>query len=318
MLFSNAYFGDKVRLYASLPSAFFRHAATLLEYLRETEEASPQWMSVLLVYLGMVDKADVELRDGSKFCLTKETLHRFIGAVQSYNTDISKYKGMKIKLDDGFATFKIRGMDMRAEKSSLSAVLGEFTSDFHNVEDVEGRVVLDVGAYMGETAMLYAMMGRARHVYAFEPVRYLYLNMVKNIKLNNLQSRITPINAMLVGHEPKRMERVRSNPFGPSKNVKMISLNEFVKRIDIRNGMLKLDCEGGEYEIIKNSPSSTLNRFKIIHVEYHYGYRDIFERFKAEGMAVSYTKPGVMAIGMSSGIRYGGDIVARNRKASLD
>ena len=160
MLFDNAYFGDEARLYVSLPSAFFRHGITLSDYLKDIKKASPQWKSVLLVYLGLINKANVELRDGSRFCLTKETLHNFIGAVQSYNTDINEYKKMGVKLNDSFASFNMHGSTIRAEKSSLAAVLGEFTSNFHNVENVAGRVVLDVGAYMGETAMLYAMMGK--------------------------------------------------------------------------------------------------------------------------------------------------------------
>jgi hypothetical protein len=40
--------------------------------------------------------------------------------------------------------------------------------------DVKGKTVADIGAYLGETTVLFARMG-ARHIHAYEPVFYRLL-----------------------------------------------------------------------------------------------------------------------------------------------
>jgi FkbM family methyltransferase len=161
---------------------------------------------------------------------------------------------------------------------------------------------------MGETALLYAIWGKAKKVYSFEPVERLYATMVKNIHLNNLENKIIPIKALLVG---KAGAYAAGNSFELSKTrVDKISLSEFVIKNSINDAVLKLDCEGGEYEIIKDTPESILKRFKILHIEYHYGYKDLIAKLKNAGFKVTYTKPTLSIVGMFSGVKYMGDIIA--------
>jgi len=49
--------------------------------------------------------------------------------------------------------------------------------------DVKGKTVADIGAYLGETTILFARMG-ARHIHAYEPVYYGLLK--RNLLLNNV------------------------------------------------------------------------------------------------------------------------------------
>jgi FkbM family methyltransferase len=74
------------------------------------------------------------------------------------------------------------------------AILGTF--DFGTFKDlsVNGRVVVDVGAYIGDTAIYFAWRG-ARKVIAIEPHSGAYEEMLENIRLNSLETTIFPINA---------------------------------------------------------------------------------------------------------------------------
>jgi FkbM family methyltransferase len=49
--------------------------------------------------------------------------------------------------------------------------------------DVKGKTVADIGAYLGDTTVLFARMG-ARHIHAYEPVFYRLLE--RNLPLNNV------------------------------------------------------------------------------------------------------------------------------------
>ncbi|MGD0728651.1 MAG: FkbM family methyltransferase, partial [Candidatus Micrarchaeaceae archaeon] len=143
----------------------------------------------------------------------------------------------------------------------------------------------------------YAMNG-ARHVYALEPYPYFYNIGLKNIQTNKLNKKITLINAGCGSETSKaqlnesdtNFNRVQSK--GKStKGINIMSLNEIVKKYDIRNGSLKVDCEGCEYDIILKTDSNILRRFSYIQIEYHYGYANLLERLKEAGFKVEYTKP---------------------------
>lgn len=72
--------------------------------------------------------------------------------------------------------------------------------------------------------------------------------------------------------------------------VKEISLNEIVKRLHIRNACLKMDIEGGEYSAFRDATKETLRAFKKMHIETHYGYKDIAEKLKSCGFKVRIEK----------------------------
>ena len=62
--------------------------------------------------------------------------------------------------------------------------------------DVRGRVVTDIGAFVGDSAIYFILRG-AKKVYAIEPHPGAYQEMLENIRLNNMESKVVPINAAL-------------------------------------------------------------------------------------------------------------------------
>ena len=69
-------------------------------------------------------------------------------------------------------------------------------------------------------------------------------------------------------------------------------MEELVKDIDEdENLVLKMDCEGCEYESILKCPDSVLKRFQRICIEYHYGYQNLKARLEECGFETSMTDP---------------------------
>ena len=309
-MFENVYAKDRIRLTLSMPYAAVIHASQMLGYLGSMRKATTQWYIAPLVYSGLAKSRTIRLRNGNAFELTRNSINKLISIGQSDESHFERVKGLGLVRSGNTASFTVRGVKVRVDAASVAAAVGDLSSDEHAVADFNGKVVVDAGAYMGETALLYSILG-AKKVYAFEPVKPLYETMKRNIELNRLESRIIPFMALLVGD--KKEYSPSNSSFGSSEG-KMIQLGEFAARMKLKDCIIKMDCEGGEYEIIRNTSSEILRRFSLLHIEYHYGYRDIVERLKAEGFEVRYSEPRIMIVGNFTGTKYAGEIVAYRKQ----
>jgi len=75
-------------------------------------------------------------------------------------------------------------------------VLENFVGRAYDDLDVGGRTVVDVGAGLGDTAILFSLRG-ARRVIALEPYPRLYEEASLNIKANGIADRVVLVNAGL-------------------------------------------------------------------------------------------------------------------------
>jgi methyltransferase, FkbM family len=128
--------------------------------------------------------------------------------------------------------------------------------------NVKDRVVVDVGAYVGDSAIYFALKG-AMKVVAVEPHPANFAEMLENIKLNNLGGVIVPINAGLASKPDEiYIENVGAVP--------VVTLSELISRLgfDPSNAVLKIDCEGCEFDVILNDYEH-VRLFKELILEYH-------------------------------------------------
>lgn len=115
---------------------------------------------------------------------------------------------------------------------------------YENFNEIKkSDIVIDVGASIGDFSILASQ--KAKKVYAIEMNKELIKLINKNIYINNAKG-IKIINE------------------------RMTSLNSLFKRYKINHcDFLKIDCEGSEYEILKNTSSETLKKIKYIAFEIH-------------------------------------------------
>jgi len=144
--------------------------------------------------------------------------------------------------------------------------------------NVKDRVVIDIGAYIGDSAIYFALKG-ARKVIAIEPHPGAYAEMLDNIRLNNMENVIVPVNAGLASKPGKVcVENVDvSNTFdiyhrpGDCPNaVPAVTLGELINRfgIDPSDAVIKMDCEGCEFDVILNDYEH-VRLFREFIFEYH-------------------------------------------------
>jgi FkbM family methyltransferase len=144
--------------------------------------------------------------------------------------------------------------------------------------NVKGRVVIDVGAYIGDSAIYFALKG-ARKVIAIEPHPGAYAEMLDNIKLNNMENVIIPINAGLASKPGKVcFENANINiasiiyhrPGDCPITVPAVTLCDLMNRfgIDPNDAVLKMDCEGCEFDVVLNDYEH-VRLFRELILEYH-------------------------------------------------
>jgi len=153
--------------------------------------------------------------------------------------------------------------------------------------------VVDIGANIGVFS-LYAASQGAKKVLAYEPAGESFDLLRENIKINNLGDIISPNKVAVVGkpiaevwfprHSSVFNAISTSNEDASNhEKVPAITFTEIIGNIPSQN-IVKMDCEGGEYDIVLNSDLSVFKRIDEVRLEYHRGlHHQLFERFEEAG-----------------------------------
>ena len=164
--------------------------------------------------------------------------------------------------------------------------------------NIKDKVVIDVGAYRGESAIYFISQG-AKKVIALEPAEESYRFALMNIHENKLEDKIVLLNKA-VGAQKGSIE-LNILPNAPACNSTISTPGSEVKKVDAvtldevinmaggeRIGLLKMDCEGCEYSVL-----SSFSHFDIIDgiiLEYHNDPQQLPGLLKSNGFDVEVKK----------------------------
>jgi FkbM family methyltransferase len=179
-------------------------------------------------------------------------------------------------------------------------MISTFLDNDYGSLPVRGRVVLDIGANIGDTPIYFALRGASK-VIGLEPFPKTYEMAKKNIELNNVSDRVTLLLAGCAanqGHiiiDPNYLSSITSTlaDFKQGIKVPLLTLDNILNENNLLSGevILKMDCEGCEYDTILSASEDTLEKFSHMQIEYHYGYKNLREKLEKSGFIVSYTRP---------------------------
>ena len=165
----------------------------------------------------------------------------------------------------------------------------EYNSLF-NLDFKEGDVVIDIGANIGMISILLAKKFPFIKIYAFEPLKTNYNNLLKNIELNKIKEGIIYphnkavtkdesniiMNVNLLNPGGSYIQSMASNDYNNFEyyneevNIESITLEKILKDNDIKNiKLLKIDCEGSEYDILYNTNNKILSNIENLYGEFH-------------------------------------------------
>jgi FkbM family methyltransferase len=171
-----------------------------------------------------------------------------------------------------------------------------FIHDIHFVGfDLKDKVIVDVGAFVGDTALYYANFGAIVYAYEPHPVNFYWLK--KNIELNpHLKDRIKIFNEAVGKNEEIEISIGRNinggfsiygQVKGKALKVKSVSLRKILEENDLNHPyLLKTDCKGCEYYIIEDDAISKFEKVKIEYTGFNRPKVDyIINKLKSKGFS---------------------------------
>lgn len=144
----------------------------------------------------------------------------------------------------------------------------------------KGDVFVDVGANIGQHSMFAAsIVGNSGKVYSFEPIPYIYNQLLDSVKINHFESIVDAYNIALGEEGKTETLHIETNNVGGSsiigphgKDNKEIIIN--IKKGDAMLGnikhinMVKIDVEGYEYEVLAGMQKTLAIHKPIIILEF--------------------------------------------------
>lgn len=198
----------------------------------------------------------------------------------------------KLSVENIIYSYEISGINFYFYDSIISNtvkwVVSEMeTYNFNTIDFQEGDVVIDIGANVGMISVYLAKKYPFLKIYAFEPVKQNYENLLKNIEINNIKEGIITVENVAITEDRRNIDIITplDNTGGSSfviernlnainsninLNVKSITFDDIFEKYNIdKCKLLKIDCEGAEYEILYSASENNLKKCENMRSEFH-------------------------------------------------
>jgi FkbM family methyltransferase len=139
-------------------------------------------------------------------------------------------------------------------------------------------LILDIGGNIGATSIFLLRSLPRAHVFVYEPEPLNCELLRRNLQINGFADRATVVNQAIAGTAgPRELFAATNSPansfyrqVGDAVRVDCTTLEHALSDHAIeRCDVLKIDCEGAEYEILLNTSRRTFDRIHKIVLEWH-------------------------------------------------
>ena len=220
--------------------------------------------------------------------MPKEKYNQFLNYIKDIDND------KKIISIDDIDYYNVYNTDFKkTHEHNYNTCIEELISDdTWDVLDINNRFIIDIGGNAADTALYFAKNNAT--VIGFEPVKHLYDLALENISLNqSLKNKITFINKAVGGKSGKiNISTDSTDAYRDNENsydVEVITIPNILNDYKFPADILKMDCEGCEFEII---PDEDLSMFSDIILEHHSrdtgkDYRILIKSLEKQGFKIN-------------------------------
>jgi FkbM family methyltransferase len=169
-----------------------------------------------------------------------------------------------------------------------------FIKEDYKFLPVKGKVVVDVGAGIGDSSIYFVSHG-AKKVLGLEPDVIFFEFAKKNIKANNFSDKIEIMHAGGMGMNSEnsgvKQYQLKRLVDTINKPAEFMTLEQIINKLEQPPDILKLSCIGCEYDVLLNTPQEIIRNFSHIQVQYVLGYRNIRDKLEKCGFEVTWSEP---------------------------
>lgn len=221
-----------------------------------------------------------------------------------YLSKISKRIPEQLSTWSGYR-FKVMNIN-----SNLGTILevwhGRVYGDLSELSTEEAPVVIDIGANIGAFTVFATHMLKHPKIYAFEPETNNFNLLQANIEINGLIGNVIACKQAVYGKEGKIFLSIAGESSGKNsieldqcqgkgEEVECVTLDLIFKKNSIKTcDLLKIDCEGSEYELLLNAKMETLSKVRMMILEWHnvpgHTLEELTEFLKSSGFIVERSK----------------------------
>ena len=144
--------------------------------------------------------------------------------------------------------------------------------------------VVDVGANIGAFTIWLKSRHGISEAFCFEPEQTSRNLLRANLALNDCEAHVSGNalggNSRTISLSPNLVHPQATNIYhrqendAPTQTIRVVALREWLAATPGEFDLLKLDCEGAEWEIIESATREDLSRFKVAIIEVHSDMRD--------------------------------------------
>ena len=221
----------------------------------------------------------------------------------SYHLNESRINNLLNQFKSLNESFNFEELNFLNESSSgiiAESINGNEYIDILNLENSDEKIILDIGANIGDSPLFFAKY--YKKVYAFEPVPYNYEKMRQNIELNpQYKDKIVTYNNAVsdkIGTLKISIDGAESSVYTNGRDyceIDAVRIPDILNDINDKDHLiLKMDCEGAEFDIVLNED---LSMFDEIIMECHSQVAGknkevIGDKLISEGFNVNYFPAG--------------------------
>jgi len=169
-------------------------------------------------------------------------------------------------------------------------------------DNFDGKNIIDIGMSNADSSIYFAKHG-AKYVVGLEPDKQSFDLALRNINDSGVNKKVLPLNKAL-SKSGKKIEFVvyynnpNANSISKKNMVKInndgiykemvdsITLKEVINKFKYKGkkvNLLKMDCEGCEYDVLENLDSDSYSKIDAIILEYHNGLQKLPNILKKNG-----------------------------------
>jgi len=211
---------------------------------------------------------------------------------------------------DDYVIFQTRNnleIKIRVNSTDLMALTNVWMIKEYEIEKFcikNDDVIIDIGAHIGLFSLLVSKSCPNGKIFSYEPIKKNFNLLINNLESNKLKN-VFPFN-LAVSKESSKIKLFLDSDdsahslFGKNNEFETVQSISLDKIFDTNNidscKILKLDCEGAEYEIIESLPKQYFTRIENIIMEYHFAdsepelVKNLIQKIKNMGFKIS-TKP---------------------------
>lgn len=142
-------------------------------------------------------------------------------------------------------------------------------------KNLKGKIIIDIGANIGNHTIYFSKICKAKKVYSFEPQENIFEILSKNIQLNNLKNKIDAFNIGLAAKKSKGeilledksnsgMAKINLNESG---KINLTTLDDVILSKEEKISLIKIDVEGMELNVLKGAQEILRRDHPLLYVE---------------------------------------------------